>query len=131
MKVYRYTGWLLMICFSAFLGHGLVPHHHHGETFLNPIATDCPVQHEDQHCSGQEKHPVHCHAFNDVVFEKFQTQVLAPLYGQHLVMAVPFNDPVPDPETSLEMDGPVRLTWLHKGIEYYGSLCLRGPPLTA
>ncbi len=83
MKVYRHIALLLLISFSAFLGHNLVPHHHHTEALLNPIATDCPIEHEDHHSCDLDKegvshppdeHPVHCHAFNDVVFEKHNTK---------------------------------------------------------
>jgi len=47
MRVNRYIAGLLLICFSAFLGHNLVPHHHHSEVFNSPIATDCPIEHKD------------------------------------------------------------------------------------
>jgi hypothetical protein len=140
MKVYRYTVWLLMICFSAYLGHNLVPHHHHGEAFVNPISAHCPITHEDQSCSdyGTEgenhlpgKHPLHCHAFNDVVFEKFQTQVVRTLYGQQLITTVPCTGPVPDPAINPGSDGSTCPALLPEGIEYHGSLGLRGPPLNA
>lgn len=125
MKVYRYTVWLLMICFSAYLGHNLVPHHHHGEAFPNPMAGSCP----ENHIPG--KHPIHCHAFNDTVFEKFQIQVFRPLYAHHLITTVSCTDPIPAPAISQESDGTVRPALLHESVECYGSPGLRGPPTAA
>lgn len=96
MKVNRYIAGLLLLCFSAFLGHSLVPHHHHSEVFHSPIATDCPFEHGDhqghEHDSDvnadAHEHPFHCHAFNDVVFEKFNSFVNKPLTSQLLAIAV-------------------------------------------
>ena len=140
MKVYRHIALLLLISFSAFLGHNLVPHHHHTEALLNPIATDCPIQHEDQHSCDQdaegvnhhsEDHPTHCHAFNDVVFEKYNTQVVKPLSGRILVMAVFHTDMIPDSLVNNVFYSFNGLKFPLKSIELYGSLGLRGPPQTA
>jgi hypothetical protein len=139
MKVYRYIAILLLICFSAFLGHNLVPHHHHSETLLSPIAADCPIEHEDHHCCDQDadgedqhqdQHPSHCHAFNDVVFQKYRTQLVMPESGFTLVFAVPHSDLIPDPEENNEFYCSKDLTFPIKTIELYGSRGLRGPPRT-
>ena len=140
MKVYRNIAFLLLICFSAFLGHNLVPHHHHTEALLSPIATDCPIEHADHHCGDQpaesgehhaDEHPAHCHAFNDVVFEKHNTQVVQPLSGHTLVMAVSHSDLVPDPPENKDFYKFNGLKFPLKTIELYGSRGLRGPPATA
>ena len=142
MKVNRYIAILLLICFSAFLGHNLVPHHHHSETLQSPIATDCPVEHADQHCCDQDAeaedhkadhqaghHPSHCHAFNDVVFEKYHTQLVKPLSGFTLVFAVSHADLIPDPQVNSNFYRFNGLKFPIKTIELYGSRGLRGPPL--
>jgi len=82
MKVNRYIAAILLFCFSAFLGHNLIPHHHHSAV-ASPLTTDCPFEHGDQHGhehdsnTDQEagEHPTHCHAFNDVVFEKYNVPI--------------------------------------------------------
>jgi len=140
MKVNRYIALLLLICFSAFLGHNLVPHHHHPEAFLNPIATDCPVEHDAHHgCDlphdGKDPHPgdhsTHCHAFNDVVFKKHQALVLTGISVQSQDLLPTTPDVVPDlriaqvPYTCNGLKFPLR------NIKLGGSRDLRGPPHTA
>ena len=96
MKVNRYIAGLILLCFSAFLGHNLVPHHHHSEVLHSPIATDCPFEHGDHqghdHDSDVDtdahEHPFHCHAFNDVVFEKLKLTLNNPGTSQVLAMVV-------------------------------------------
>ena len=140
MKVYRHIVLLLLISFSAFLGHNLVPHHHHTEALLNPIANDCPIQHEDHHSCDQEAegedhhsedHPTHCHAFNDVVFEKHNTQVIKSLPWHNLDMAVFHTDLIPDPSVNSDCYSFNVLKFPLKSIELYGSRGLRGPPQAA
>ena len=129
-----------MICFSVFLGHNLVPHHHHSEALLNPIATDCPIEHKDHHSCDQDaegvnhpsdEHPIHCHAFNDVVFEKYNSHIIKPLSGYCQIMTVSHADQVPDPPVINEFYRYNGLKFPLKSIELYGSRGLRGPPATA
>ena len=137
MKVYRRIALLLLISFSAFLGHNLVPHHHHTEALLNPIATDCPIEHEDHHSwdldeegvsHPPDEHPDHCHAFNDVVFEKHNTQVVKPLSGRILVMLVSHTELIPDRPVNTTFYRFKGLKFPLKNIELYSSRGLRGPP---
>lgn len=139
MKAYRHIAILLLFSFSAFLGHNLVPHHHHAEAFLNPIATDCPVEHSDHHSCDQEAeendphsndHPTHCHAFNDVVFEKYSTQHIKPLSGQIHLMTLAQTDLLTDPPVIRSFYFFNGLKFPLSTIERYGSHKLRGPPLT-
>ena len=98
MKNKKYTCYLLIFCFSAFLGHNLVPHHHHAELYQYPITTDCPFEHgdhpSDDHDGGAPpvEHPVHCHAFNEVVFEKYNAPENKPWAGQVLTLPAPGQD---------------------------------------
>lgn len=128
---------LLLICFSAFLGHNLVPHHHHSEVFLNPIATGCPVQHDDHHAcdlphDGKDPHQgdssTHCHAFNDVVFDKQQVHVFTIIYIQSQLLLPSTPDPLPDPRITPLPDQYNRWKFPLKIIELSGSRDLRGPP---
>ncbi len=140
MKANRYIAILLLICFSAFLGHNLVPHHHHAEALPNPIASDCPIEHKD-HCShdhdmdSEDRHadeyPTHCHAFNDVVFVKYNTQVVKLLSEYTLVMAVSHTDLIQDPPAKNDFYRYIFLKFPFKTIELYGSRGLRGPPVAA
>jgi hypothetical protein len=84
MRFNRYIAGLLIFCFSVFLGHNLIPHHHYTDVFGEPLSSACPVQHGDQ--SGNRDHggdgvlpPTHCHAFNDVVLEKFSVPETIPV----------------------------------------------------
>ena len=140
MTVTRHIAWLLLICFSAFLGHNLVPHHHHTEAFLNPIATDCPVQHDAHHgCDlpddGKDPHQgdpsTHCHAFNDMVFEKHQVRAFTMISVHAQVLLPSYPDPVPDPQIAQMAYRYNGLKFPLRIIELGGSQDLRGPPSVA
>jgi len=65
-----HIGQLLLLCFSVFMAHSLVPHHHHSELIATQTGESCPMDHEDHHETGD--HPAHCHAFNEVAFNKVE-----------------------------------------------------------
>ncbi|MDF1573835.1 MAG: hypothetical protein P1P86_01410 [Bacteroidales bacterium] len=79
MNANRHIAGLLLFCFSALLGHNLVPHNHHSGVLSGPMATACPIEHGNHHghnhdgdqSKDTEKQPDHCHAFNDVVFKNY------------------------------------------------------------
>lgn len=132
MKLHRYITGLLLLCFSAFLGHNLVPHHHHSEVYHSPIATDCPFEHGDHqehdHQHDASEHPLHCHAFNDVVFEKNGHYIHNPGSGQVLTIVLPPQAFVPE-ALPLLTTSPISLLKLpvrsHTGLE---TRALRAPP---
>ena len=137
MKLNRHIALLFLICFSAFLGHSLVPHHHHGEALLNPIATDCNVPHGDHHCcdlpiEGNDPHQgdsnTHCHAFNDVVFAKYQAKAFIPLSGFARIMLASAKDLVPGPQVQQVFYKYKSLKFPLRILELVGSRDLRGPP---
>ncbi len=139
MKVNRYIAVLLLFCFSAFLGHNLVPHHHHSEVFHSPVASDCPFEHDDHQGHDHESdadldadgHPVHCHAFNDVVFEKFSSFVVKPWSIQLQALLAPGNSlvqEVPLVEISIQL---ISLKLPCDSHTLFGSRTLRGPPAFA
>jgi hypothetical protein len=135
MRIKRYIAGLLFICFSAFLGHNLVPHHHHSEVFHSPVATSCPFEHGDHHEhndsdteADSEEHPIHCHAFNDVVFKKIHSSVNQVFSAQVQHMLVPFQVLVPELP-------PVKLSKHYSLLKLpcsshtdYGTRALRAPP---
>lgn len=140
MKVYRHIAILLLICFSVFLGHNLVPHHHHSEVLASPLASDCPIQHtdhhacdQDQHPDGEERHsedhPIHCHAFNDVVFDKHQSQPVKPLTCVTLVTFSSLADLLSYPPATHEIYLLEGLKIPDKTPELSASRVLRGPPV--
>ena len=139
MRFSKLIAGLLLICFSAYLGHNLVPHHHHTEVYQNPLATDCPFEHGDHHGhdhdaeaeSPADGHPVHCHAFNDVVFKKYSAPALRPWTNSIQPVLVPGQSEVPEQSQYLS---PHRFTGLKlpcRAALFPGSRDLRAPPVSA
>lgn len=139
MTIKRYIAGLLLICFSAFLGHNLVPHHHHSEVFYSPIATDCPYEHGDHQGhdhesdadTDAENHPIHCHAFNDVVFEKYNAPLIKSWTSQTLVAL--FSNHTIVPEAPLVIASKL-FTFLKLPCSSHteiGTRALRAPPALA
>jgi len=59
--------FFLWLAVTIIMAHAVIPHDHHSEITLTD--TSC-----NAHESGAHQHnplPVHCHAFNDLVCEKF------------------------------------------------------------
>ena len=125
---------MLLVCFSVFLGHNLVPHHHHSEVFNSPIATDCPIEHGDQHGHDHNsdaeanEHPTHCHAFNDVVFEKYNSPIVKPWSNQVLVKLVSSQTIVPEVPLDLVSSQYIFLKLPCSSHTDIGTRALRGPP---
>lgn len=139
MKVNRYLAGLLLLCFSVFLGHNLVPHHHHSEASLRPIATACPVEHGDHQGHDHEsdadtkaeEHPIHCHAFNDVVFVKYKVPINNPATGQLLSMVVSGQAIALEEPPMLSSSRNILLKLPCKSHTDLGTRALRGPPVFA
>lgn len=139
MTFKRYIAGLLLICFSVLLGHNLIPHHHHSEVFHSPITSDCPFEHGDTHAHDHDagadhdadEHPKHCHAFNELVFQKHSVPVLRPWTGILTAMMVP-GQLILNQE---EQPGSPYIYAVHKPIcittVYPGSKDLRAPPVFA
>ena len=136
MNVHRKIAILLLICFSAFLGHNLVPHHHLSEDLFNPFAASCPIDHGDHRGNGhypdsettKDQQPTHCHAFNDVVFEKFNSSIYSPKSIRIQDMAEPEQLCDPDilqllPTSTYTYPELVRSSRAGRGIR-----ALRAPP---
>lgn len=65
----KYIAFFILFSFSVFLGHNMVPHHHHVEPVQRAMHQPCST---DQHNSHEEdNHSSHCHAFNGLDFVKF------------------------------------------------------------
>ena len=133
MNARRYIAALLICCFSAYLGHNLVPHHHHAEVYHSPVASDCPFEHEDPHDHDHDgdEHPTHCHAFNDVVFEKYTTPVVRPWTGILQTMMIPGQVQLPVEDQDQSPIKYVALKLPCKSAIHLGSRDLRAPPLLA
>lgn len=130
MKAHRSISIFLSLCFSVFLGHNLIPHHHHSEQVSVPVSSECPVEHEDAHGhSPKADHkPLHCHAFNDVVFDKYQSIQIGRLSPHLLSLAIFSSNRMEAPlfmETSSAY-APWKIP--DKPAEYYGVHSLRAPP---
>ena len=139
MKIKRHIAGLLLICFSAFLGHNLVPHHHHSEASINPIATACPVEHSDHQGHDHdidadteaEEHPTHCHAFNDVVFVKYKVAINNPGTSQLLSMVVSRQAIALKEPLMFSSSLYILLKLPCKSHADLGTRALRGPPVFA
>ena len=139
MKVKRYIAGLLLLCFSVFLGHNLVPHHHHSEALHNPIVTDCPFDHGDHQehdydseaDTEAEEHPVHCHAFNNVLFDKYNLTLNNPGTGQVLAMMVSGQTSALEEMLMLTSSLFPLLKLPAKSLTDLGTRALRGPPAFA
>ena len=130
MNIKRYIAGLLLGCFSVFLGHNLVPHHHHSEVFNSPIASDCPFEHGQDHDSDAEanEHPTHCHAFNDVVFEKYNSPIVKPWSNQVLAILASSQTIVPELPLDLVSSQYIILKIPCSSYTDIGTRALRGPP---
>ena len=131
MKVYRHIAILLSICFAVFMGHNLVPHHHHSEVVSIPVSSECPVEHGDHHDEDHdaESHPIHCHAFNDVVFHKYGTSNIQPQVRMILEMIPSESISVQDPPV---ISGTFRYLCIKipdKSFQTFGARSLRAPPV--
>lgn len=69
-----HIGQLLLLCFSVYLAHNLVPHDHHSELIAAHAGETCPIDHEEHQRTGD--HPAHCHAFNELTFNKVESSGL-------------------------------------------------------
>ena len=133
MKAHRYISILLILCFSVFLGHNLIPHHHHSEQVSVPVSTECPVDHGDthEHQHDADHDPLHCHAFNDVVFDKYNSIQFRDISTHIQTLTIPT-------EILLEALVPTEILSFYfqfkipdKPSDYFGSRSLRAPPSVA
>ena len=133
MKAHRYISIFLTLCFSVFLGHNLIPHHHHSEQVIVPVSAECPVDHgsTDGHHHDADRDPLHCHAFNDVVFDKYNSIQLRDLSTHIHALAIPSViaavAPLPKETSSIYFHFKIP----DKPSGYFGARSLRGPPVVA
>ena len=117
MDAKKYISLLLFTCFSVFLGHNLIPHHHHSEA-INLV--------EDHHDS--DDHPKRCHAFNGIDFVKYNsTDVLQPVRIIS-TLTVPVSQLQLEPPFALEFQRFIFLKIPDKSTDYFGAISLRAPP---
>lgn len=139
MKVHRHISLILTLCFSVFLGHSLVPHHHHAEQVHVPLSSDCPIDHEDRLPPGDEtdpdhhghEHPLHCHAFNDVVFHKYNP-VQVPEVSRDISKLFVALTIQAAPDLASENSAPfIQIKIPDKLLACKGALSPRAPPIHA
>ena len=133
MRLNRYIAGFFILCFSAFLGHNLIPHHHYPDLFGSPVSSACPLQHGNQsghHDQGcDEDLPcTHCHAFNDVVLEKYNAPVTFPARLQAQLIIIPGQVRIPELPTgnTRSLDNSHALTGYDEPA--MGIRTLRAPP---
>lgn len=133
MKKHRYISIFLSLCFSVFLGHNLIPHHHHSEQVVVPVASECPVDHGDshEHHHDADHKPLHCHAFNDVVFDKYNTLQIGELNALMLMSALPSVSSTLKAIHTEVFSRYILLKIPDKPSDYFGTHSLRGPPTIA
>jgi hypothetical protein len=138
MRFEKYTAGLLLLCFSVFLGHNFVPHYHHSELNCSPPSAASPFEHSHQKSHERQNdadanatnHSAQCHAFNDVVLEKFSPTGYDPLTVQLLYPVMPCQVLVPDVALLL-LNSPFTTHKQSGGPQSQkGTRSLRAPPYT-
>lgn len=131
MNSNQYISILLSSIFAVFLGHNLVPHHHHSEIVSVPVSSECPVEHGDHHEGDHDTdhHPIHCYAFNDVVFDKYSSPQIQPQAKVIQYMTVADSMTNPDAPVNAGISGYICLKIPDPAAWYVGARPLRGPPL--
>ena len=130
MRGFRQISILLSIIFGVFLGHNLVPHHHHAEKINVPVTARCPVEHGDHRDAHEaDHHPMHCHAFNDVVFDKYSPRQIQPRVKMVQSTIVPV--PIATQAAAADDGTPVYvcLKIPDPPSRYFGARSLRAPPV--
>jgi len=127
MDAKKYISLLLFTCFSVFLVHNLVPHHHHSEAINFVVDDHCPVDHEDHHDSDDQ--PKHCHAFNGIDFVKYNSADLLQPVRIISTLAVPPARIQLEPSSTLKLHSYLCLKIPDKSIDFFGAISLRAPPI--
>jgi len=130
LKTRSYISLILSLCFAVFLGHNLIPHHHHAEQLHVPLTSECPIEHSDghDHDHGGGSHPLHCHAFNDVVFHKYNSAQLPDVSRDISTLFVPVTLQV-TPLLARDISTPyLQIKIPDKLLACKGALSLRAPP---
>ena len=122
----RHIPLLLLICFSVFVGHNLIPHHHHTEAISVAIDGDCPIDLEDHHNTNDP--PLHCHAFNSVNFVKYSHVEIQQPVRVISTLTLPDSKIQLEPPASFEFQRSICLKIPDKSTGYYGAISLRAPP---
>jgi hypothetical protein len=76
-KILKYTS-VIFLWFAGLTlcAHLLLPHDHHIDSTFSSQNENCPAS--DNESGHHPGFPVHCHAFNDLVSEKFRTYQILP-----------------------------------------------------
>ena len=133
MKLHRHISIFLTFCFWVFLGHNLIPHHHHSEQVSVPVSEECPMDHGDslKHQHDADHSPLHCHAFNDVVFDKCNSFQIRKAIPNNLSLEYTLSMMVVAPEHWGISSGYIHLIIPDKPPEDIGARPLRAPPVKA
>jgi len=78
--------FLLLISGLAFIAHLIIPHDHHLSATASLSGESCPFSHQNPH--NHPLFPLHCHAFNDLVAEKFTPVVVQQVYQANFVAVI-------------------------------------------
>jgi hypothetical protein len=127
MHATKYISLVLLICFSAFLGHNLIPHHHHADSAHIDTQGHCPVNHKEHHDSDDP--PSHCHAFNDVEFIKITPTYMDPPVCNATSLLFSLEEIQIEKQISYGISKYICLKLPIKTIEYMVAIPLRAPPV--
>jgi hypothetical protein len=130
MKAHKYISILLTLCFSVFLGHNLIPHHHHAEQVIVPVSAECPVYHVDTDVRHHDADhdPLHCHAFNDVVFDQYNSNQFRDVSTHSHTLSIPSFIAAVAPKPTEILSAYFQFKIPDKPSDYFGGRSLRGPP---
>ena len=103
--------------------HSVIPHDHHYEVA-------CETEHHDSHNEDSDNEPIHCHFFNDIVFDKvnisFNKSIVSNLSSAYIILIISdvycddfknnetfnTNDNLPDYKVNIE-NSPTRGSPIH------------------
>ena len=121
----RQISLILILCFSIFLGHNLIPHHHDGGFANIAMTGECSFDHVDH------DPPNHCHAFNNIDFVHYSYTKIQPPVGVKLFGMVPVSKVKLEQPDSFVFKLYTTLKLPDKTPRYLGAISMRAPPISA
>ena len=128
MNGIKYLSFLLLLSFSVFLGHSLVPHHHHAENLKSAVDSSCPIDHEDHHEANKDQ--MHCHAFNNVNFYQYSDSYIQQSVREIISLMVPLSMTKIESSTGFESFRYIELIIPANSAICRGAISLRAPPVS-
>jgi hypothetical protein len=118
------AGFFILMAWLIITAHLIIPHDHHSTDLCGKMEDKCPLN--DGKTRPDHGFPMHCHAFNDLVAEKFVKPVLTRNIQYHDFSIPDFSDIVKDQVSLTTISACQKKI---SNIDYFGLSSLRAPPL--